>query len=1393
MMKFLKFTIYTTVFLSVFCVAKIAKAVYPVAVRRRFWLNGLLFIFFIFLTGLSFVSSASGATNVYYSVGQTAADLKTGSPTIGVSGTAVTFSTDQTGNIGVGDVITYDTDNKKCYISGKTSTLVWSCVSATGGTAPNVGVGTTVNSITRAFTSLSAAEAGASGINYLNDADLTNGNYILNLPCYYDTGPDTNAVTIDGWTTGPNNYIKVYTPNDVYTEVNKPQRHSGKWDEGKYNISATPSYGTPIVGINAEYVRITGLQISTSLGGRNAIDLLFDDPDSEIIINQNIIRSTDPPELNQYGINVYQKAIKLKVDNNIFYGTSRGIEIQQAKTGSDILLYNNTLIDCVHNGIRITEGWPLSGGTYTVRLKNDLIQGYSEYGNLELSLNSSVTSEFKSILTEDDKHDSVQAQTSDCGGQSCQNKVVTFVDANNKDYHLAAHDTAAKSSATNLYVDTYLPITTDVDSAGRPNSSSTLSWDIGADQTPRTIYRSVGPGATGNLNTDSRTVTISGTTATFSGAMPDNVGVGDVLQYQVTGTYYAAIIQGRTSSSVYTVANASGETPQAAAAGTSVSVYRAYTSLSNAESSDENNALDDSVENFDTWTNGRNLLTNNEQWNIAAYANGTTADTTPVYTDDWTTSPTNYLRFYTPYLTSEVGTSQRHSGKWDDSKFKLEPVGHGIVVDYPNLITPNQVRIEGLQIKINDNMYRKGIWFAKQNADSESDYQASYNIVRSTPGNSQPYKVGIAGFSYNGIKMKVWNNIIYDFNGTDSKGIFNDNNLAVDHIYNNTIVNCSIGISNSWRRKDYLVNNMVLSASQVAFQTDSVYARSNLTDSGTAPQENGVINTENNKINQAVQFIDSTNKDFHLDVGDTAARGWGINLTNDANLSFQDDIDGQSRAGNWDIGADQIPRSEANVPSVGLDDGLVLYQTFDGQYISGSSAIDSSGEGNNGLISGATKKAGRIGQTLDFIGVGVSSYLDVSGSFPNGTSSRTISAWFKVDSDHYQLDYNAIFAYDYSGPNGTSFELFYPRYNTHKLELSFYHYGLETVGNPIELDTWYNVAVVVPSGATSTSDVLLYLNGSLQSLTPTGGNGYGPFNTASSNITIGAREMPDDSHQLFFDGLVDEFRVYNRALSGAEIAELYRVGQTTVNESQATKSTNGLVLMQTFDGQHMDWSQTSAEARDQSGNNFHGNVINASPKPGKIGQALNFVGVGSTSYINLGTSAALQPSIITVSGWLKRTSTWNDTQNPIIWAKGTPWDGNGWYLESYDLPATNYDSGLIMVVDSKGGFRIHTAPDTLFPLNEWTHFAVTFNSTSNAYHMYINGTEATTESCLGLGQMTDPESISSSSSNTKYIGRKVQDNVYLNGMLDEVRIYSQELTAKEVGDLYQMGQATMER
>jgi len=40
--------------------------------------------------------------------------------------------------------------------------------------------------------------------------------------------------------------------------------------------------------------------------------------------------------------------------------------------------------------------------------------------------------------------------------------------------------------------------------------------------------------------------------------MPDNVGVGDVLQYEVGATYYVAFISGRTHASSFTIQDRTG-------------------------------------------------------------------------------------------------------------------------------------------------------------------------------------------------------------------------------------------------------------------------------------------------------------------------------------------------------------------------------------------------------------------------------------------------------------------------------------------------------------------------------------------------------------------------------------------------------------------------------------------------------------------------------------------------------------------------------------------------------------------------------------------------------------------------------------------------------------------
>ncbi len=200
-----------------------------------------------------------------------------------------------------------------------------------------------------------------------------------------------------------------------------------------------------------------------------------------------------------------------------------------------------------------------------------------------------------------------------------------------------------------------LPLGFEIGSDGRVNQA-TLSttcrngpnpcayhWIAFGPHAPPTFHRSVGT-STGNLNASGRTVTISGTTATFSGSMPTNVGVGDVLQYQVppAGPYYLAFVQARLSDTVYSVKSATGDDPQPAGAGTAVGVYRAYTSLTRWESQDENDTLDDSVENFDT---SRDLVASGAVMGVACYNDGPMNDMVAI-SSSWITGPASYISVY---------------------------------------------------------------------------------------------------------------------------------------------------------------------------------------------------------------------------------------------------------------------------------------------------------------------------------------------------------------------------------------------------------------------------------------------------------------------------------------------------------------------------------------------------------------------------------------------------------------------------------------------------------------------------------------------------------------------------------------------------------------------------
>src|SRR3972149_10837855 len=175
------------------------------------------------------------------------------------------------------------------------------------------------------------------------------------LACYGD-GEDTTSAYIDAGTTGPNNYIKIYTPKNP-NEVGTSQRHDGKWSTSAYRISQDGSYFAPI-GIVEQYVRIDGLQINSNLevGGQLAGIQVGDgnsDAAVEIHISNSIFRMTATPPTTAYGIgalNNFDTADNSlyvsKIWNNIIYDytSASGGACFYAQNYGTVYAYNNTCV-----------------------------------------------------------------------------------------------------------------------------------------------------------------------------------------------------------------------------------------------------------------------------------------------------------------------------------------------------------------------------------------------------------------------------------------------------------------------------------------------------------------------------------------------------------------------------------------------------------------------------------------------------------------------------------------------------------------------------------------------------------------------------------------------------------------------------------------------------------------------------------------------------------------------------------------------------------------------------------------------------------------------------------------------------------------------------------------
>ena len=194
-------------------------------------------------------------------------------------------------------------------------------------------------------------------------------------------------------------------------------------------------------------------------------------------------------------------------------------------------------------------------------------------------------------------------------------------------------------------------------------------------------------------------------------------------------------------------------------------------------------------------------------------------------------------------------------------------------------------------------------------------------------------------------------------------------------------------------------------------------------------------------------------------------------------------------------------------------------------------ALDSSGQGNDGSVVGAlTTPNGRYGSAYDFNGS--TDFIDILGtpSFFQDTSGA-ISAWIKPEvSDTFK----AIFS------QNDFREISFRISTTDKLQL--YSVGadaenfIETTSALI-MGNWYHVV-----GQYNGSDASIYINGVLN----ISGAKTMDFSLANGlNAGIGYRVSPTG---FYFNGTIDEFAIYNRALTVIEIQKLFLGSKLTLNE-----------------------------------------------------------------------------------------------------------------------------------------------------------------------------------------------------------------------------------------------------
>lgn len=455
-----------------------------------------------------------------------------------------------------------------------------------------------------------------------------------------------------------------------------------------------------------------------------------------------------------------------------------------------------------------------------------------------------------------------------------------------------------------------------------------------------------------------------------------------------------------------------------------------------------------------------------------------------------------------------------------------------------------------------------------------------------------------------------------------------------------------------------------------------------------------------------------------------------------------------------------IPCFTQSIPSYIPSDGLIGWWPFNGN------ANDESGNGNDGTVNGAVLTEDRFGNAnsaYSFDGV-ISEIEFTQGTETSLNNTGDISFSFYIKTTQTNTGIIVSFG-DHNLESGGGYLAALDIYNPNSQQSGYLNYHTNgSWGNStaeVNDNQWHSIIIIQRNDTLS-----LFIDGILNSFL----TNIAPINSWNGKRKLGVR---NDIEIEYYHGLIDDFCIWNRALTANEIQNLYNSNlNTSTCNPLPNNLQNGLVGYWPFCG----------NADDESGNGNDGTVNGAvltEDRFGNASSAYSFDGTNDLIELN-SNDFCFNENAIALSFWTN-VVVWTDNggflQAPII-QEG----GNHIYHNQFG-PQQSSESILISYQFQNRVYEATVPFNNFNFIGTWNHFLFTKDN-SNNYTIYLNGIQLTSTNSYDYGNST--------CNGILVWGREINPNgeFFYNGKLDDIGIWNRALSSDEVQQLYTLNACT---